>query len=242
MLPTKDYRQSHEQRGDSYDAFIATTRFDAYMADWEAQHVAMMVRQMFPGGVPRYLDFACGTGRLSAIVAPLAQESIGVDISASMLAQARKKLSSMTFLEHDLTRERPPIGVFDLVTAFRFFGNAQDQLRDEGLKAIVDHMKPGAHLIINNHRNPRALSAILDKLTGGDAQGMDLHMGKLRGLLRRHGLTIRREQPIGAWMFRSRLLNAFRPDDQLALRYERRFSSGLWASIAPDVIVVAQKS
>jgi len=239
MESTDDYRQSHLQRGGNYDAMLAATPFDAYMAAWERRHLAQIVGRLFPAGVGRYLDFACGTGRVTSAVAPLSRESVGVDISPSMLEAARGKLPATTFHQCDLTRTSLDLGRFDLITAFRFFGNAQDDLRDNVLRALVARLAPTGRLILNSHRNPRALYALLDRLTGGDAGGMDLHLSKLRGLLRRHGLKVDELLPIGAWMYRARMLGAIDPAHPAAAARERRFSHPLLAPIAPDVIVVA---
>jgi len=239
MQTTDDYRLSHLQRGGSYDATLAETPFDAYMAEWERRHLGDIVGRLYPGGVGRYLDFACGTGRVTSVVAPLARESVGVDISPSMLEAARGKLPATTFHQCDLTREALDLGRFDLVTSFRFFGNAQDELRDKVLGALVSRLAPGGRLVINSHRNPRALYALLDRLTGGDDGGMDLHLPKLRRLLHRHGLKIEALRPIGAWMFRARMLGSIDPAHPSAAERERRYGHPLLARIAPDLIVVA---
>ena len=242
MQPTEDYRRSHLERGDSYDALLANTPFDAYMAEWESRHLAEIVHRLFPTGVPRYLDFACGTGRVTSVVAPLSKASAAVDISPSMIQVAREKLTTTTFHLCDLTKNKLDIGRFDLITSFRFFGNAQDELRDDAMGAIVERLVPGGYLVINSHRNPRALYAILDRLTGGSAGMMDLHLDKLRRLLSAHGLRIVQMRPIGAWMFRSRLLNRYRADDPVAVANERRFGHSALSGIAPDVVVVAQRA
>jgi hypothetical protein len=141
----------------------------------------------------------------------------------------------------DLTSEDPDLGQFDLVTSFRFFGNAQDDLREGALKAIVRRIAPGGHLLINSHRNPRALFALLNRATGGDAGSMDLHLPKLRALLSRHGLQVVAMQPIGAWMYRTSIMTSARPDDARAIRNEARWGGEWLAPISPDVIVVARK-
>ena len=241
MQTTDDYRLSHLERGGNYDALLAQTPFDAYMAGWEHRHLPRIVRQLFPDGVPRYLDFACGTGRITSTIAPMCRQSTAVDISASMLDVARQKLPGTTFHLYDLTQADPDLGSFDLISSFRFFGNAQDELRDKAMQALVKRLAPDGYLLINSHRNPRALYALLDRLTGGDAGVMDLHLPKLRGLLRRHGLRIKLLQPIGAWMYRSSLLGCVAPGDARAIANERRFGHSALAAVAPDVIVVAQR-
>ena len=242
MQPTDDYRASHLERGTSYDAFLSNVPFDAYMADWEKTHLVSIVRELFPTRAPaRYLDFACGTGRVTETVSPLCGTTVGVDISPSMLKVAQEKVPGASFRLADLTNENPEIGQFELVTSFRFFGNAQDELRDSALKAIVSRMVSGGYLVINSHRNPRALSSLLDRMTGGNAGNMDLHYGKLQALLGRHGLKIKVVRPIGAWMFRSKMLNDFRADDPRAIANEQRFSQPWLAAISPDLVLVAQK-
>jgi len=241
MQTTDDYRLSHVDRGGNYDAFLAETPFDAYMAEWEDRHLPQIIRRLFPNGVPRYLDFACGTGRITATIAPLCRESVAVDISPSMIEVARQKLPGTTFHLCDLTQSELELGNFDLISSFRFFGNAQDDLREKVMHSLVERLAPGGYLVINNHRNPRALYALFDRLSGGDSGVMDLHLPKLRSLLGRHGLRIKLLQPIGAWMYRARLLGAVPAGDARAAAKERRYGHRALSAVAPDVIVVAQR-
>lgn len=235
-----DYRESHASKGTDYDASLATTPFDAYMARWEAHWLARIVPELYPSGVPRYLDFACGTGRVTQVVAPLARESVGVDISPTMLAVAREKCPQTRFVHADLTRDPVDLGLFDLATAFRFFGNAEDELRASVLGAIVARLRPGGHLVINSHRNPWSVAAILDRATGG-RQGMDLHYPKLRRLLSGHGLRIVRAHPIGAWLWRSRLLERA-PGSPRADRMEHAWRWPPLVTFAPDAVLVARRA
>lgn len=236
-----DYRAVHLAKGSRYDANLAESPFDAYMSGWERKHLPQVLKRFYPDGPQRYLDFACGTGRITEQVAPLARESTGVDISPTMIEEAKKKCPQTRFHLADLTQQDLDLGEFDLVTSFRFFGNAQDELREGALRAITRRLARGGHLLINSHRNPRALYALLDRATGGTSGSMDLHLPKLRGLLSRHGLEIVALQPIGAWMFRTSLMLSTRPDDARAIRNEARFGAELFAPIAPDLIVVARK-
>lgn len=238
----QDYRASHLDRGGRYDAKLAESPFDAYMSGWERKHLPGLIRRFIPQGPQRYLDFACGTGRITEQVAPMAKQSTGVDISPTMIEEARKKCPQVSFHLADLTQQDLDLGgSFDLITSFRFFGNAQDELREGALKAITKRLAPGGHLVINSHRNPRALYALLDRMSGGSTGSMDLHLPKLRSLLNRHGLSIVGLQPIGAWMYRARLMLTTKVDDARAAKNEARFGGKVFASIAPDVIVVASK-
>lgn len=236
-----DYRRSHLEKGGSYDAQLATNAFDAYMSAWERRHIPTIVRRFFPAGPQRYLDFACGTGRITEQIAPLSRQSTGVDISPTMIEEARRKCPATRFHLGDITSEDPDLGSFDLVSSFRFFGNAQPELREAALRAITKRLDSGGCLLINSHRNPDALYVRLQRLTGGDSGGMDLTLPRLRELLGRHGLEVTHLQPIGAWMYRWRIMETTRPDEPRALRGEAWFGSPLFAAIAPDVIVVARK-
>jgi len=152
---TEDYRDSHQQRGESYDQFISSSPADAYMDKWEAIRLREILARLFAGRkIGRYMDFACGTGRITKVMEAYATESIGVDISESMIAKAKENTAATSFVHADLTREDPELGKFNVVSSFRFFGNAQDELRHDALRAITKYLEVGGLLIINNHRNP----------------------------------------------------------------------------------------
>lgn len=235
-----DYRKSHLQRGETYDGNLAAAPFDAYMSDVERLHLERVVPQLFPSGVARYLDFACGTARIAHTVAPFAREAIGVDISPSMLEQARRRCPDVQFIEADLTQARLEIGRFDLVTSFRFFGNAQPALRTQALHVLADLVKPDGYLIINNHRNPCSLAAILNRATGGEPE-MDLGHFGLRRMLAEYGFQLMDSLPIGAWLYRSRMLSQVRRVDDELPRYERLFCHRAFAPIAPDTILITRR-
>lgn len=236
-----DYRKSHLERGQDYDATLGESAFDDYMARVEAQRLEHVLTRVLPQKARRYLDFACGTGRVTRQVEEHVGESVGVDISASMLAEARRKCTRSTFHEADLTREPLALGRFDLVTSFRFFGNAQDELRVSALRALNGLLEDGGYLIINNHRNPNALQARLHRLTGGE-HGMDLTPKKLRRMLREAGFEIVWRTAIGFWIWRSALAQeGLRSVTPQALR-ERMFSGSFWTRWSIDSILVARKT
>lgn len=237
---TKDYRHSHLGKGADYDDDLAQGDFDTYMTLHERELVVRVVRQHFPRGVPRYLDFACGTGRITQAIEGLADASYGVDVSEAMLDVARKKCVRTTFVRADLTTGPLTLPPFDVVTAFRFFGNAEDALRAKVFDAIRTALAPGGLLILNDHVNPASLHQRVLRLLGRP---------RLRGLsphdLRRHlsasGFDIVQTYGIGLWMLRyawdvpsvmrSRIVRTIEPLSRLP---------GL-ASLSPDMIVVARR-
>jgi hypothetical protein len=75
-----------------------------------------------------------------------------------MLDVARRKLRRTELIGGDLTSEDALAGQsFDLITAFRFFANAEDGLREAVLKRLAEHLAPGGYLLFNNHHVPAAL-------------------------------------------------------------------------------------
>ena len=234
-----DYRQSHLERGSTYDATLAGSPFDAYMAQFERDYLLQLVPRLFPTTRPNYLDFACGTGRILETVAPLSREAVAVDISPSMLEEAWRKCPSVKFVHADLTKDGVDLGKFDLVTSFRFFGNAQDELRAAVLRALNRVLHVNGQLVINSHRNPHSIAALLNSVTGGK-HGMDLHYFKLKRLLREHGFEITLTRPVGFCMYRAKLMAANNAAAR-AGRMENIFKHGMFTPLAPDAIVVARK-
>jgi SAM-dependent methyltransferase len=226
-------------KGGSYDASLAERPFDAYMSriedGWLRESVPALLR-----GAGRYLDFACGTGRITAAVAPFAREAVGVDISPTMLAAAQQKCPGVRFVHADLTRQDVDLGTFDLVTSFRFFGNAQADLREAAMAAIARHVRPGGHLVVNSHRNPHCVGALLQTL-GGHAHGMDLGFGKMKRLLAANGLRVRSVRSIGTWVLMARMRTPAILEGRTGALAERMLAARLFAPVAPDCIIVAQR-
>jgi len=107
----------------------------------------------------RLLDFACGTGRVLSFVENLAEESIGIDISAEMLRLAAAKCRKSTLIEGNLAENLSLVtGPFDVITMFRFILNAGPELSVAILR-ILHPMLLASHgrLICNVHGNSRSL-------------------------------------------------------------------------------------
>ncbi|WP_276252725.1 class I SAM-dependent methyltransferase [Halomontanus rarus] len=80
----------------------------------------------------RVLEIACGTGRFTTMIADRGADVVGLDISAAMLQQGRKKARAagvsdrLEFLRGDAGRLPFPDDHFDTVVAMRFFHLADD--------------------------------------------------------------------------------------------------------------------
>ncbi len=236
--PEGDYRTSHLTKGADYDDALSHDAFDSYMTTVERRLIEQLVARLFPEGLEKYLDFACGTGRITEIIEPLARESWGVDVSPVMLEQATLKCAHTQFINGDLTRESLSIPLVDLVTAFRFLANAQDELRREALRAMRDQMKEDGYLIINNHRNAWSIRNLL---TSHGPERIDLHYGKLRRLLTDAGFRVRRTYGIGFWYVRYKLNRAEVVRSRVVQMIEPLSIIRPVAFFCPDMVVLAQR-
>jgi SAM-dependent methyltransferase len=149
-----DYRESHVGTGQDYhDKFL---RGPYRSVIWELEQECLLGildrhRAGRTSGL-RMLDFACGTGRVLQLFESHVDSAMGVDVSESMLDVAKSHLSRSELLRADITRE-PVLADrhFDLITAFRFFPNAEPQLRDEVMRELAGRLSEDGILILNNH-------------------------------------------------------------------------------------------
>lgn len=110
----------------------------------------------------RYLDFASGTGRIAGFMEGLVETATSIEISESMAARARARLRATNVLCRDITTsDSEPEGKYDLITAFRFFLNAEPGLRLPAIKALAARLRDDdSRLVFNNHGNLWSLKLI----------------------------------------------------------------------------------
>jgi len=101
------------------------------------------------------LDFACGTGRITAFLENMVDRSVGLDISMSMLRRAKAKTRHTEFVHGDITTDPELcLGPFDLIVTFRFITNAEPELREAVLLQLRQRLRnKNSRLIFNVHRN-----------------------------------------------------------------------------------------
>lgn len=85
---------------DSFDGRAYQARFDNLAENGMDVHgEASLVRSLSPGSV---LDAGCGTGRVAIELARHGLEVVGVDMDASMIAEARRLAPALTWVLADL--------------------------------------------------------------------------------------------------------------------------------------------
>jgi ubiquinone/menaquinone biosynthesis C-methylase UbiE len=150
------YRESHKYKGKSaeYEAYYQNKAWQRFLWSREQEILIKILKKYFEGKDINLLDFACGTGRITEFLENRVKTSTGVDVSGSMLAIAKEKLKRTEIIEADITAEnilKPR--KFNLITAFRFFLNAEPELRSAAIKAIAELLDDNGYLVFNNHQN-----------------------------------------------------------------------------------------
>ena len=123
---------------------LAVNALNRRVYDGTGGAVARLIR---PGDT--VLECACGTGAISAAIAPACARVVATDYSEGMLKQARKKLakhSNVTVEQADITDLRYANDSFDAVVA----GNVIHLLPEPGdaLKELKRVVRPGGTIIV----------------------------------------------------------------------------------------------
>jgi SAM-dependent methyltransferase len=155
-----DYRTCHtgDEAARGYQRTYAS---GYYAAQWERLEKPLLARlfdQQRAQGARRMLDIACGQGRITLFGAEYFDFVQGIDYSPEMLAVARECLESDPSLADrevrfdvadvsDFAADEP----FDVITAFRFFLNANDHLRRAALDCVRRNLAPRGVFITNVH-------------------------------------------------------------------------------------------
>lgn len=156
MAKEGTYRDSHRDpnKGQVYDEHYATIPWRKFLWLREQKIILLILEKYFKGKDIHLLDFACGTGRITSFLENRVKTSTAVDVSNSMLAIAREKLKRAEIIKTDITIDDVLKGrKFNLITAFRFFLNAEPELRVVAMKALSELLAQDGYLVFNNHHN-----------------------------------------------------------------------------------------
>jgi SAM-dependent methyltransferase len=121
----------------------------------------------------QYLDFACGTGRWTALLESYFADSVGVDVSSDMLNIAKEKCKETQFIISDITKDNDlSEKQFKFITAFRFFLRAENSLRLSVLKELNTLLADDGVFVFNIHDNKHSLNwplFLLSAITGKES-------------------------------------------------------------------------
>lgn len=161
----------HREGGLREDMFDHPTAYDSllnqglrlsgesrqYFAKCRVEHLIQFISD---GPAPsRILDFGCGTGDTSALLAAkfAGAEVIGVDSSEAVIASANERFGGRRVRFAPVSR-MPGIGTFDLAYMNGVLHHISPTSRLMAMYDIAERLRPGGHLMIfeNNPFSPAA--------------------------------------------------------------------------------------
>ena len=192
-----------------------------------------------------YLDFASGTGRLPSFLEERVDAATSIEISESMVAVARQRLRRTQVLCQDITSPSATVeSQYDLITAFRFFLNAEPALRSAAMQGLAARLRnETSWLVFNNHGNfwsSKLVAWPVHRLRnlgkGWQPRGNYLRHAEVMRLLNGAGLRLVRR--VGLGMLGGSICQ--RLPYETALRWEQ-LCAGNWLAerFSQDVIYVA---
>jgi len=139
---------------------MGQARFDKAAATWDEQPVRVLLARSIASVIQQHtpiddtmtvLDFGCGTGLITLELQPFAQRIIGLDNSASMLAELEKKiqarnLTNVETLHLDIAQNNRTDVQADLIVSAMAFHHVEN-VRD-ALEALTNMLKPGGRIAI----------------------------------------------------------------------------------------------
>jgi 2-polyprenyl-3-methyl-5-hydroxy-6-metoxy-1,4-benzoquinol methylase len=158
MTYTSAYTDHYQKRGASghpYDRSLAN-RFELAIFALEQILLRDLFRRLRSSDpYTRYLDFACGTGRILWVFKDLIYSKVGLDTSPAQLEVAQIKVPDAELVCGNLVTDPQLLRgrQFDLITSFRLLLNLEPENRVPILRALRDHLAPGGYLVVDNHMN-----------------------------------------------------------------------------------------
>ncbi len=164
--PITSWKEFFNLHAPHYDGNVFT--------QWTSTEVSFLENlfQLRPGA--RILDLGCGTGRHSVELAKRGYSVTGVDISAGMLSEARKKAEAagvtVEFIEADATQiQLEPVFDAAICLCEGAFGLADTNKEPVGhdfsiLKNIFSALKPGAPFVLNALNGYATIRRVTDEM------------------------------------------------------------------------------
>jgi SAM-dependent methyltransferase len=189
------YRTSHSSPG--YGEHYSKTYEHGYYAHQWRLIEKPLLRDVFATlkerDKIRYLDFACGTGRILGVGEEFFNDTTGVDVSTEMLRVAAQNCPKSKLIQQDITRN-PIKAEYDVITAFRFFLNAEADLADEVLNEFYKLLsEENGKLIINIHVNKKSPLGIMYEfrnLITGKKLANTMRYDVFKDVLERNGFVV----------------------------------------------------
>lgn len=198
------YSYSHLDKGKDYHDRFESVPGRKLIWDLEKTFIKDFLDKF--GCFDNALDFAGGTGRIAKEFKASSKNQYIIDVSSEMLSVAKKTIPTAVIVNKDFREDDElPDDYYDLVTAFRFFPNADVDLRKEAMEFIAKKTKPGGWVICNNHMNFLSIPYVIKRVFGrGGRYGMS--SSEMIGLAKDSGLYVHGVVSMGVFSFSKRKL------------------------------------
>lgn len=202
----RSYRECHMSPG--YAQIYERTFTEGYYAQlWrtvERPLVQSILADLAARGARRSFDFACGTGRILALHDEVFDDVVGYDIATEMAALARIRCPCARIVVGDLTRSQLEEVPRDrqVGTAFRFFLNAEPELRNSAMAALRNCIADGGYLVADFHMNARSQIGYFYRLRNAVARrtiNNVIDIEEAIELFRNHGFDVEGVHWYGLW-------------------------------------------
>ena len=196
-------RRSYSQM---YQSAEAAALYDNEICDaegrdaplWSAERACLLrlIRRFFPDHRSAHaLDFACGTGRIAALLRPLVGSLTCVDISQAMLDRAHQRVGEAEIICADIVASPQSVpGNKDIITSFRFLLLAEPELRAACIRELGTKLRSERSImILNTHGNPwsfRGLAMLRDRILRRERRFPSFSLGDMRKLAKACGLRV----------------------------------------------------
>lgn len=148
--------------------------------EYAVEHEVSRLKGRYPDFEPKSaLDFGCGVGRLTRALAARTGDAFGVDISESMLAEARRNVPTSAAFGREL-----PDRAFDWIVSLIVFQHIPPERGYPLLKALLARLAPGGFVTLQFalYRDARHASVPGGRIVMGDDFTTVSNVGALRDL------------------------------------------------------------
>lgn len=175
---------------------MASAYVDRFLHELEGKPFDRELLLRFAAGLPDgratnpVCDLGCGPGQVGAFLAGLGVDVIGIDLSAAMVAQARRHHPALTFFQGDMTSLPLSDGELDGIVCFYALIHLPRRLVPAALYEMHRVLAQGGALLLAVHGGEGTLHA--DEMLGLPAN-LDVtlfSLNELAGLVEDAGFTV----------------------------------------------------
>lgn len=160
-----DYKNNHLSEEQVRD-YAHTYSQGYFFNQWEfieKEFLASRFEDLSGKDKKRYLDLACGRGRILSLAENYFSKTVGADISEQMLKHAADNCVKSE-LQHSGIEEVTCTEKYDVITMFRYFLNAEPPSRIKALEKVRELISDNGTFITNVHVSSGSIRGLVYRL------------------------------------------------------------------------------